>query len=168
MLKRMTQKEVMARDDIHSYSYVLNTTGVKTLEFGALFLICMAVAVYPATHFDPVYWMIAPVILSMAGIVALAVAQFWRGFAKKAILAYDDEFLFVGEDTNKVACIPWKMLDIHNSGLADPKQGASMVMKLDGERIPVRLYTNFVCIPQFENILYTILSHIKENGGGRN
>lgn len=163
MLKKMSQKEIMARDDIHIFSYILNITGVRTLEFGALFLFCMAVLVYPTTHFDPPVWMAVPVVLSVLGIAALSYAQYWRIFAKKAILAYDDEFLFVGSNPNCVACVPWEKLDIENSGLADPRSGANTLIQLDGEKVSLKLYTNFVCIPQFENVLFTILTHIKEN-----
>ena len=92
MLKTITQKEVFARDDVHIFNYALNTAGIKALEFGALFIIAIGVAIYPATHFDPPAWMIVPIVLSIAGILALAVGQYWRGFVKKALIAYDDEY----------------------------------------------------------------------------
>ena len=163
MLKKITQKDVVGRDDIHIFSYVLNSSGVKALEFGALFLLLIAVLVYPATHFESIAWMIVTVVLSLVAMIALSVAQYWRTFAKKALLAYDDEFLFVGNDPNRIVCIPWNILNIQNSGLAEPGKGANIVMNLEGEKVTVRLYTNVVCIPQFETILQTILTHIKEN-----
>ena len=105
------------------------------------------------------------IVLSITAMIALSVAQYWRSFAKKALLAYDDEFLFVGNDPNRIVCIPWEKLTLQNSGLAEPGKGANIRMNIDGENVPVRLYTPVVCIPQFETVLHTILTHIKTNSG---
>lgn len=162
-MKILTHQEVIQRDDIHIFTYSLNSMGLKILDFGALFLLLIAAAVYPFTNFDPVYWMIAPVIFGIGGIAALVTAHYWRSYARKAFLAYDDEYLFVGYNANKVSCVPWTALDIHNSGLAAPGKGANFVIQLEGEKIPVRLFHPLVCIPQFETVLRTILKHIKIN-----
>ena len=117
------------------------------------------------THFDPWYWMIPPIILSVLGIVLIIAAQYWRSFVKNAFIAYDNDYLFVTDDRNKARMIPWKILDLHNTGLAAPGKGADLVFNIDGEKFPVRLFTPIVCIPQFQAVLSAILTHIKENSG---
>ena len=165
MLERKTQKEVFERDDIHIHQYTLNPSGVRMMEFGALFVFAIAVIIYPMTHFDPWYWMIPPIILSVFGIVLLIAAQYWRSFVKNAFIAYDDEYLFVTDDRNQARVIPWNKLDLQNTGLAAPGKGADLVFNIDGEKFPVRLFTPIVCIPQFQAVLSAILTHIKENSG---
>lgn len=162
-MKILTQEEVVQRDNIHIFTYTLNVTALKMLDFGALFLLMMAACVYPFTHFDPVGWMIAPVILGVGAVISLIVAQYWRKYAQKAFLAYDDEYFFVGSGADKVSCVPWDKLDIHNSGLAAPGKGANFVINIDGDKVPVRLFSTVVCIPQFETVLRTILKHIQAN-----
>ncbi len=163
MLKRMTQKEVFARDDIHVFEYAVNDLGIRIMEFGSLFLLVLAAMIYPLTHFEPQFWMIAPIVLLVAAVGLYIAARYWRSYAKKAVLAYDDEFLFVGNDPKAVACIPWEIVDVHNTGLAKPKSGADLKMCFDGEKVRLRLFTTVVCIPQFETVLYTILNHVNEN-----
>lgn len=161
-MKTLTRKEVYTRDNIHIYEYVLSP-GVRMLEFGAFFLFVIAVSVYPFTHFDPKIWMIAPIILSIGGIAALSVAQYWRSFAKKAYIAYDDAFLIVGYRPEKALCIPWEKLNVQSAGLSDEKAGMDLRMQIDEEIVHLRLFTNFVCIPDFQNVLCTILTHVREN-----
>lgn len=163
MLKRMTEREVFAREDIHIFQYTTNIGGLKIMEFGALFLLVIAVLIYPFTHFDPPIWMIAPVILTAASFILFGISFKWRKFARKAYVAYDDEYLFIGNEPEKTACIPWESLDVHNTGLDQPKAGADLIIKLEGEEVELRLFTNVVCIPQFETILRTILQHIQNN-----
>ncbi len=159
----MTEKEVVIRNDIHIFHYSINASGMKVIEFGAIFLLVIAVIVYPFTHFDPPAWKIVPLILSPIAIVLFGMAQHWRRFAKKAFLAYDDEFLFVGNNPGAVDCIPWAKLNVKNSGLADPNAGANILMNIEGNKIRLRLFTPLVCIPDFQTVLYTILTHINEN-----
>lgn len=162
-MKILTQPEVVQRDDIHIFTYCVNTTALKMLDFGALFMMLMAAAVYPFTHFDPMAWMIAPIVLTIAAIISLVTAQYWRNYAKKAFLAYDDEYFFVGYHTDKVNCIPWNKLNIQNSGLAAPGKGANFVITIDDTKVPVVLFSTLVGIPQFETVLRTILTHIQAN-----
>ena len=162
-MQKMTEKEVYSRNDIHIFHYQLNLSGIKVMEFGAIFLLVIAVVIYPFTHFDPPAWKIAPLILTPIAIFLFAVTQHWRRFAKKAFVAYDEECLFVGNDPKAVDCIPWSKIDVKNSGLADPNAGANILMKIEGSDIRLRLFTNFVCIPEFQTVLYTILTHINDN-----
>ncbi len=159
----MTEKEVYSRNDIHIFHYSINAAGMKVIEFGAIFLLVIAVLIYPFTHFDPPAWKIVPLVLAPIAIVLFAVAQHWRRFAKRAFIAYDDEFLFVGNNPNAVDAIPWSKLNIKNSGLADPNAGANILMQFEDSKVRLRLFTPLVCIPDFQTVLYTILTHINEN-----
>lgn len=163
MMKRLSQKEIFARDNVHIYSYSLNQKGIRLMEMGSLFLFVIAASIYPFTHFEPRAWMIAPVILTIAGFILLVVAQKWRRFAQQAFLAYDDTFLFIGNNPNAAICIPWEKLTVKSSGLANENSGANLKMIIDDEPVNVRLFTNAVCIPEFEAVLYTILTHVKTN-----
>lgn len=167
-MKTITHQDVISRDNIHIYEYAININGIRSLEFCAIFLFAIAALIYPFTDFDPWYWAIVPIVLGIAGIFVLIITQYWRIFAKKAFLAYDDEFLFVSNDRNKAYAIPWNVLDVKNSGLADPKSGANLKMSIDGETVRVRLFTPFVCIPKFDVCLATILTHIQENEKKKN
>ena len=114
-------------------------------------------------QFDPWGWIIVSVVFAMAGIAILIIAQYWRLFAKRAILAYDNANLYVGNDRNHIRSIPWASLDVESAGLKDPKSGADLKMTIDGESVRVRLFTAFVCIPHFDEVLAVILTHIQEN-----
>lgn len=159
----MSLKEILARDNVHTFQYSMNMAGVKSLEFCALFLLVVGVSVYPFTHFDPPAWMIMPIVVGIGAIAVFLVAQFWRSFAKSAFVAYDDEFLFVGDRHENAVCIPWNVVDVHNTGLAEPGKGADLKMNFDGEKVRLILFSPIVCIPQFETVLHTILEHIKDN-----
>ena len=75
----------------------------------------------------------------------------------------DDVHLFVGSDKRRIRAIPWSSLDIESAGLKDPKSGADLKMTLGNTSVRVRLFTPFVCIPHFDNVLAVILTHIQEN-----
>ena len=138
--------------------------GLKMMEFGALFLLAVGVAVYPFTHFDPPAWMAVPIVMAVLAIALFANAWRWRRYANQAYVAYDDEFLIVANEPEAAVCIPWGVLTIENSGLSAPNAGADILMHIDGEEVRLRLFTHVVCIPQFQTVLYTILDHIKKNG----
>lgn len=159
----LTYQDVTSRDNIQVFDYVLNTSGIKSLEFGAFFLFVIAASIYPATMFEPWAWLVVSIVLGIAGIAILAFAQYWRIFAKRAVLAYDDVHLFVGSDKRRIRAIPWSSLDIESAGLKDPKSGADLKMTLGNTSVRVRLFTPFVCIPHFDNVLAVILTHIQEN-----
>ena len=158
-----SQEEILAKGNVQVFHYSTNTLGLKVMEFGALFLLVMACIVYPFTHFDPKAWMIAPIVLAAASLFIFGKAQKWRRFARTAIVAYDDEFLYIGDNPKKTACIPWNVLDVHNTGLDKEGAGADLMMYIDGEPVRLILFTNVVCIPEFETVLRTMLEHIKEN-----
>lgn len=165
MLKRLTQKEVFARDDIHIFQYSTNMNGLKMMDFGALFLLAVGAAIYPLTHFDPAIWMAVPVVMAVFGFTLFGISWHWRRYAKTAYVAYDDEYLIVANDPESAVCIPWSELTLENSGLADPNAGADIRIHVQDETVQLRLFTNLVCIPQFQTVLYTILDHIKQNQG---
>lgn len=167
MLVKKTQEEILSEEDVQVFHYSTNTLGLKVMEFGALFLLVMACLIYPFTHFDPKAWMIAPIILAVASIVIFGKAQKWRRFARTAIIAYDDEYLYIGHNPKETACIPWNVLDVHNTGLDKKGAGADLTMNIEGESVRLILFTNVVCIPEFESVLRTILEHIKENQDSR-
>ena len=137
--------------------------GLKMMEFGALFLLAIGVAIYPFTHFDPPAWMAVPIVMAILAILLFANAWKWRSYAKKAYVAYDDECLIVANDPEAAVCIPWNVLTVQNSGLSAPGSGADIEMHIDGEAVRLRLFTNVVCIPQYQTVLYVILDHIKKN-----
>ncbi|MBQ1924632.1 MAG: hypothetical protein II180_00770 [Proteobacteria bacterium] len=160
---RMTEKEILSRDNMHMFQYSLNVAGIKTMDFGVVFLLCLAVLIYPFTHFDPPAWMAAPIVLALIAITVLIYSQKWRRFAKKAFVAYDNEYLFVCNGESQAHAISWDALDLDNTGLKDPKAGANLMLSLEGKKIPLRLYTGIVCIREFETVLYTMLEHIQKN-----
>ena len=63
----------------------------------------------------------------------------------------------------KAVCVPWSKIDLKSSGFADPKAGANLNMNIDGRKIRVLLYSGFACIPNFDNVMHALLTHIKEN-----
>ena len=160
---RMTEKEILARDNMHMFQYSLNIAGIKTMDFGVVFLLCIAVVIYPFTHFDPPIWMAAPVVLAAGAFIVLFFSQKWRRFAKKAFVAYDEEYLFVCNGESDAAAISWDALTLDNTGLKDPKAGSNLLLTIENNKIPLRLYTSIVCIHEFETILYTVLEHIQKN-----
>ncbi len=162
-METLTFRDIAKRENVKTCDYVLNTNGIRSLEFGAFFLFVIAAGIYPATQFDPWGWIIVSVVFAMAGIAILIIAQYWRLFAKRAILAYDNANLYVGNDRNHIRSIPWASLDVESAGLKDPKSGADLKMTIDGESVRVRLFTAFVCIPHFDEVLAVILTHIQEN-----
>ena len=161
--ERLPKEEVFARDDIHIFTYVPNMAGIRAIEFGALFVFVIAVLVYPMTHFEPRAWMIMPMILVPIGIALLVFAQYWRRFVRDAFLTYDDKNFYVGSDPRRTVVVPWHIMTLKSTGLSDPKAGANLRMTCGQESVRVRLFTNVVCIPQFDALLYTILVHVKEN-----
>lgn len=158
-----SQEEIMAKGDVQVFHYSTNTLGLKVMEFGALFLLVMACIVYPFTHFEPKVWMIAPIVFAAASIYIFGKAQKWRRFARTAIVAYDNEYLYIGANPKETSCIPWNVLDVHNTGLDKEGAGADLMMHIEGKSIRLILFTNVVCIPEFETVLRTMLEHIKEN-----
>ncbi|MBR4986101.1 MAG: hypothetical protein IKY83_10220 [Proteobacteria bacterium] len=160
---RMTEKEIVSRDNLHLYQYSINVAGIKAMDFGVVFLLCLALIVYPMTKFDPPIWLAVPIVLACIALTVLFFAQKWRRFTQKAFVAFDDEYLFICNGEPKAAAIPWDVLTLENTGLKDPKAGANLMLAIDGQKIPLRLFTGIVCIREFETVLYAILEHIQKN-----
>lgn len=162
-MKIIDKKSVLLRDQLTVYDYSLNIKAIKMFELGAFFLLAIAALVYPITGFDPPLWAVAPIVLGILATAVFSFTQYWRAFAKKAFVAYDKDELFITTGGNRAMCIAWKDLDIDNSGLSNPESGGILLMKLGTKTIKLRLFSAFVCIPRFEEVLKVMLQNIKKN-----
>ena len=159
----VSSKDIRSNKEIAAFHYILNLRAVKMFEFGAIFLVLVAALIYPTTHFEPRLWMIAPVALAIAAVAAFFTAQKWRRFSVTEFLGWDEKFFYVSQGA-KTAKIPWNMLTLENTGLKDPNSGSVLNIQIDDDSpVQLRLVTGFVMIDQFQLVLKTILTHIKEN-----
>ena len=160
-----TQKDVLETDGIAVFQYSLNRRAINMFEVGAFFLLIIAALIYPVTHFEPRQWMAAPIVLAVLAVAAFFTAQKWRHFVQNEFVAWDADNFYVTQGRKGVAVIPWKVLTLDNTGLKDPNAGAILNILIGPNEplVQLRLASGFIIIEKFQNVLATILTHIKEN-----
>jgi len=162
-MQTLPPKTVLERKDLSVFRYDLNVRAVKLFEVGSLFLLGLAALVYPLTHFEPRQWIVAPVVLGALGMAMFCVSQYWRAFAKHAFVAFDRDHLYVATHSRRAHAMAWRDFDLDNSGLKAPDAEGILTMRFGSQRIKLYLVGGFVHIPQFQTILGTLLSHIRDN-----
>ncbi|MCL2325696.1 MAG: hypothetical protein FWC40_04265 [Proteobacteria bacterium] len=162
-MQTLPPKTVLERKDLSVFRYDLNVRAIRLFEVGALFLLGLGALVYPLTHFEPRQWLVAPVVLGVLGIAVFCVSLYWRAFAKHAFVAFDREHLYVAVNARRVNAMAWRDFDLDNSGLKAPDAEGILTLTFGRQRIKLYLVCGFVHIPQFQTILGTLLSHIRDN-----
>ena len=165
MITYKSRKEVFETDGVAIFSYSLNQRAVKMFEFGAFFLLIVAMLIAFITHFEPRQWMAAALALSLAATAAFCTAKYWRTFATTEFVGWDQDNFYVTQGRKGVAVIPWNVLDLNNTGLKDPTAGSVLNIHIspDDPIIKLRLVAGFIIVQKFQTVLATILTHIKQN-----
>ncbi|MFA5625623.1 MAG: hypothetical protein WC966_11310 [Bradymonadales bacterium] len=162
-MEEISLAELTKQDNIEKFDYTPNLNGMRFLEFLALFFCMIAALVYPVTYFDPRPWMIAPIVLGGAAIALFSVVQYWRRYAKKSYVAYDDDYLYV-VNMGRATRIAWERLNLENSGIAKTKERAGVfTLQIDDKKLILRLFSSFVWLAKFQDVLGTMLTHIQKN-----
>lgn len=161
----ISRKEVFETDGVAIFYYALNQRAIKMFEFGAFFLLIVATLIYPVTQFEPRPWMAATLGLAVAATAAFATARYWRMFVSTEFIAWDKDHFYVTQGHKGVAVIPWNVLNLDNTGLKDPTSGSVLNVHVSPHDpiVKLRLVAGFIIIDKFQNVLATILTHIKQN-----
>ncbi|MBQ1265209.1 MAG: hypothetical protein IIY06_00370 [Proteobacteria bacterium] len=165
IIQYKSRKEVYETDDVVVFSYSLNERAIRTFEFGAFFLLIIASFIYPVTHFEPRQWMAGALALAIAATAAFCTARYWRMFVTTEFIGWDKDNFYVTQGRKGVAVIPWKVLDLNNTGLKDPTSGSVLNIHVSSQDpiVKLRLVSGFIIVDKFQNVLATILTHIKQN-----
>ena len=80
-------------------------------------------------------------------------------------IGWDKDNFYVTQGRKGVAVIPWKVLDLNNTGLKDPTSGSVLNIHVSPQDpiVKLRLVSGFIIVDKFQNVLATILTHIKQN-----
>lgn len=155
--------QIKTRSDLERFNYTPNYNGMRFLEFLALFLCLIAALVYPVTYFEPKAWMIAPIILGLVAIGLFSLVQYWRRYARVSFIAYDKEYLYL-VNMGRAKRVRWALLTLQNSGIASNNERAGVFcIQIDGQKVILRLFSSFVWLAQFQEVLGTVLTHIQAN-----
>lgn len=165
IIQYKSRKEVYETNDVIVFSYSLNERAIRMFEFGAFFLLIIASFIYPVTHFEPRQWMAGALALAIAATAAFCTARYWRMFVTTEFIGWDKDNFYVTQGRKGVAVIPWNVLDLNNTGLKDPTSGSVLNIHVSPQEpiVKLRLVSGFIIVDKFQNVLATILTHIKLN-----
>lgn len=147
---------------VRVFGYILNKPALVLLMVMAVAFYGLAALVWWQEGLREMIWVAAFVVLCGIGASFSIAVLYWQNYAKTRVVAYSDDFLFVGA-RDALWQIAWDLLDLQALGVTQmelSKLSGRMTVSVGAERIPLDIFRGFVVLDDVPAFILTVLEKL--------